>query len=433
MNINLGKMKTLKLKTGILALAMGMLFAGCSDNDGPQPDPDGNQDSKYLLITMSDNNLQKPGYATAFNELPSGNVANDGSSALQGMGFGGWRPYGDWLFKMFSTETNALGIERLEVNANGEVNPGSFIAGDNTTNGTGNFAIVDETKGYYWDGASPLKIHTFNPTTMSRTGEIDLAGVVNERGADETEILYRSIGQKFLAVKGGKLFANITYATTNSTQKGFWDDFYPEVYIAVIDIATGQHDKTIKIEETGAIAYINDNNMYDFDTNGDLYIVTQGVHPQGIGGKSKIVRIKANETDIDTDWSLNMDVISGDGPRKFVSVFAKDGKIITVIPNAPLTGGPNGNINFEDVWEFYSIDIASRERTKINGIPAVTNPGAAFCAIEIDDKILLRVNTKDGSRNGYFEYNAATNSATELFKVTSGGSVSGLHKVNVGN
>lgn len=422
-------MKTLTLKTGLLAFAMGLLFVGCSDNDNlaPEPEPDPDPVSKYVLITMSENNLQKPGYATAFDELPSGNVANNGSNSLQGMGFGGWRPYGDWLFKMFSTETNAYGIECLDVDATGEVTPGQFIAGDNTTNGTGNFVIVDETKGYYWDGASPLKIQTFNPTTLSRTGEIDLAQVVNERGSDEAAILYRSIGPKFLAVKGGKLYANITYAKTNGTQKGFWDDFYPDVYIAVIDIATGQYDKTIKIEDTGSIAYINDNNMYDFDTNGDLYIVTQG--RSAIGGKSKIVRIKANETDIDSEWSLNMDDIMEGG--KFVSVFTKDGKIITVIPNAPLTGGPNGNINFEDVWEFYSIDIASKERTKISGIPAVTNPGAAFCAIEIDGKVLLRVTTKDGSKNGYFELNGTQ--ATELFKVTAGGSVSGLHKINLGN
>src|SRR5699024_745968 len=202
-----------------------------------------------------------------------------------------------------------------------------------------------------------------------------------------------------------------------------WDDFYPDVYLAVIDIATRTHDKTIKIENTGSIAYINDNHMYDFDTNGDLYIVTQG--RSAIGGQSKISRIKANETDIDENWSLNMDDIMTGG--KFVSVFAKDGKLITLIPNTELTGGPNGNINFENVWDFYSIDIASQERTKINNVPTVTNPGAAYCAIEIDDKILLRVNTKEGDQNGYYELNGTE--ATPLFNVTSGGSVSGLHKV----
>jgi len=260
---------------------------------------------------------------------------------------------------------------------------------------------------------------------MSRTGDIDLSAIVNERGQNESEIRYRSIGQKFLAIKQGKLYANVSYAKTDGTQKGFFDDFFPDVYIAVIDIETSKYEKTIKIEGTGSIAYINDNTMYDFDSNGDLYIVTQG--RSATGGKSKIVRIKANESDIDKNWSLNMDDITPGG--KFVSVFAKDGKIITVIPNTALTGGANGNINFEDVWDFYSINVANRERTKISGIPSVTNPGAAFCAIEIDGKILLRATTKKGDINGYYELKGTQ--ASPLFNVTAGGSVSGLHKITI--
>jgi len=401
------------------------LFTSCSD-DSPSPSPvEPEGKDKYVLITMSESTLTKPGFATAFDALPAGNIVNNGSSSLQGLGFGGWRPYGNQLLKMFSTQTNALGIEQLNVDATGKITAGKFIAADNKTNGSGNFVIVDEAKGYYWDGASPLKIQIFNPTTMSRTGDIDFAEVVNERGQDTPEILFRSIGQKFLAVKGGKLYANITYGTTNGTQKGFFDDYFPDVYIAVIDIASGKYEKTIKIEDTGSIAYINDNNMYDFDSNGDLYIVTQG--RSAVGGKSKIVRIKASETDIDKSWSLNMDEIQEGG--KFVSVFAKDGKIITVIPNTKLTGGGSGNINFENVWDFYQIDIASKTRIKISGVPSVTNPGAAFCAIEIDGKILIRVNTKDGSLNGYYELDGTN--AKSLFNVTAGGSVSGLYKINV--
>ncbi|SFS30489.1 hypothetical protein [Sphingobacterium wenxiniae] len=421
-------MKSLTLKTGLLAVAMATLFTGCSDDDTPGPGNHGTD--KYVLITMSENNLNKPGFATAFDALPTGSIVNNSSQSKQGMGFGGWRPYGNWLLKMFSMESNALGIERLKVDADRTISSDKFIAtADNKTNGSGNFAIVNETSGYYWDGAKPLAIQTFNPTAMSRTGEIDLTAAVNERGENEADIKFRSIGQKFLAVKGGKLYANITYAKTDGPQKGFWDDFYEDVYIAVIDIATNKYEKTIKIEDTGSIAYINDNHMYDFDTNGDLYIVTQG--RSALGGKSKISRIKANETDVDKTWGLNMDDIQTGG--KFVSVFAKDGKIITVIPNTALIPGGEGvgNINFEDIWEFYSIDIASKARTKISGIPAVTNPGAAFCAIEIDGKVLLRVNTKDGSKNGYYQLNGTQ--ATELFNVTAGGSVSGLYKITVEN
>lgn len=415
-------MRRFILNAGCIALSLGLLFtAGCKKETVPQQ----SSTTKYVLITMSENTLTKPGFATAFDALPTGDISNNAAGALQGMGFGGWRPYGNWLFKMFSTPQNALGIERLDVNSSGQINPGSFIAAGNATNGSGNFVIVNNQKGFYWDGSAPLKIQTFNPELMQRTGELDLEAVVNERGVSDTAIKFRSIGQKFLAVKNGKLFANITYAKTDGAQKGFFDDYYPDVYIAVIDIASGTHEQTIKIEATGSIAYINDNNMYDFDTNGDLYIVTQG--RSATGGQSKIVRIKANENVIDNSWSLNMDQITPGG--KFVSVFAKDGKLITLIPNAALTGGPTGNINFEDVWEFYSIDIASGTRTPISGVPLVTNPGAAFCAIEIDDKVLLRVNTKDGTKNGYYELNGT--SATPLFNVTSGGSVQGLHKVTV--
>ncbi len=416
-------MRSFLWKISLIAISVGFLFASCSSDDNSGTTPETPSNEKYVLITMSENNLTKPGFATVFDEMPSGDIVNNGSNSTQGLGFGGWRPHDNWLFKMFSLDANALGVERLKITSDNKIASDRFIAADNNTNGSGNFVIENENSGFYWDGNDPLKIQTFNPSSMVRTGDIDLSDVVNERGTDEPEILYRSIGQKFLAVKNGKLFANITYATTDGPQKGFWDDFYPDVYLAVIDIATGTHDKTIKIENTGSIAYINDNHMYDFDTNGDLYIVTQG--RSAIGGQSKISRIKANETDIDENWSLNMDDIMTGG--KFVSVFAKDGKLITLIPNTELTGGPNGNINFENVWDFYSIDIASQERTKINNVPTVTNPGAAYCAIEIDDKILLRVNTKEGDQNGYYELNGTE--ATPLFNVTSGGSVSGLHKV----
>jgi len=414
-----------KTKASLLLAMAVSLFVSCSE-DSPTPPVETGKD-KYVLITMSENKLDKPGFATAFDQLPSGNIVNNGSNSFQGLGFGGWRPQENRLFKMFSSQTNALGIEELSVDAQGKISSAKFIAGDNKSNGTGNFVIENTNSGYYWDGAKPLAIQTFNPATMARTGELDLTAVVNERGKDVPEILFRSIGQKFLAIKGGKLYANITYAKTNAAQKGFFDDYFPDVYIAVIDLASKKHEKTIKIEDTGSIAYINDNNMFDFDTNGDLYIVTQG--RTAIGGKSKIVRIKATETDIDKSWSLNMDEIQPGG--KFVSVFAKDGKIITVIPNTALTGGSTGNINFEDVWDFYSINISDKVKTKISGVPSVTNPGAAFCAIEIDGKILLRVNTKDGSQNGYYELTGAT--AKSLFQVTAGGSVSGLYKVTLKN
>ncbi len=411
------------LKSLALASLLTIPLVSCQD-DEPEAEV---KEGKYVLMTASERTNIPPGWITVFDEIPSGNVSNITTSSLQGQGMGGWRPYNNWLLKMFKTSDASKGIERLKLE-NGTIVQDNFLAGDNATNGTGNFVIVNETQGFYWDGASPLKIQKFNPTTLSRTGEIDLTAAVNERGAGEAGILYRSVGQKFLAVKNGKLFANVTYAKTNTAQKGFFDDFFPDVYIAVIDIATEKYEKTTKINDTGSISYINENQMYSFDTNGDLYIITQG--RSATGGKSKIARIKANDTEVDTSWSIDMDDITTGG--KFVTIYATNGKLITTIPNTPLTPGGTGNINTGNIWEFHVIDVATQSFTKIEGVPACTNTGAAYGTVKIDGKLLLRVNVNEANgSNGYYELSSDFKSAKQLFQVTEGGAVTGFYKVEL--
>ena len=426
----------------LLALLAGSLFFNSCGSDDPQPIQQ--SEDKYVLITLSDRVTgNKAGFISAFDAFPTGTISNSTSGSLEGQGMGGWRIYGNWIFKMFTTIGNLQGIERINVAKDGTVTAGAYISSKNpsaaaTYNGTGNLVIQDDNLGFYWDAAEPLKIQKFNPTTMKNIGALDFSAAVNAvAGSDNAAITFKSIGQKFLAIKGGKLFANMTFAKNPTTQIGFFDDFFPDVYIAVIDIATGAHEKTIKIEDTGSIAYINENHMYDFDTNGDLYIVTQGTSIQALGGKSKIARIKANETDIDQTWELKFSDFRAADDGKFVGVFAKNGKLIVTLNTIPLTSGPTGNINSADIWKFYSIDVAdvnantpSSAFKEITGIPVGTNPGAAMAATEVDGKILLRGATLN-SGNGYYEYNPANNSATKLFEVNVGGAVSGFTKITV--
>lgn len=420
----------------LLALLAGStLFGACRKSD-PAPDP--STTDKYVLITLSDRvSGNKAGFISAFDEFPTGTISNAGAGSLEGEGMGGWRTHGNNIYKMFRTSDYATGIERINIAANGTVTTGEFIASKDLSaaakyNGTGNFVIADDHSGYYWDAAEPTKIQKFDPTTMKNMGSIDFTDVVNERGVDEENIKFRSIGQKFLAIKGGKLYANLTYAKNDVNQIGFFDDFYPDVYIAVIDLASETYEKTISVKNTGSIAYINENHMYDFDSNGDLYIVFQG--RAAIGGQSKIARIKANETDIDS-WELNFTDFRTEDNGKFANVFAESGKLILTVNTETLTLGdreagiPN-NINSTNIWKFYSVDVASKEFTEITGVPVGTNPGAAMAAVEVDGKILLRGSTLSGE-NGYYEYDPSSHSATLAFSVNVGGAVSGFHKVSV--
>lgn len=421
----------------LLGLAtIGLMNAACNKDKDPNPGNGGG--TKYVLMTVSDRTQQNGGgYISAFDEFPSGTLSNviEGKSLPGNRGMAGWRTYDNWIFKMSRSSDATQGIEKVEISADGRVTSGAFLTSKNPTEaakyfGTGNFVILNETSGFYWDAAEPLKIQKFNPSTMVNTGSLDFTDAVNEQGAGEAGITFRAIGQKFLAIKNGKLFANITYAKSPVNQIGFWDDFFPDVYIAVIDANSGNYEKTIRIEDAGAITYINDNSMYDFDTNGDLYIVTQGKSPQGLGGKSKIARIKANETEIDS-WELKFSDFRAADDGKFVNVFAADGRLIVTLNTAPLTGGPNGNINTADIWKFYSVDVASKQFAEITGVPVGINPGAALAATEVDGKILLRGAAANSDTNGYYEYNPATNTATELFKVNEGGAVSGFYKITL--
>ncbi len=403
---------------GILML-MAFVFSACDKNDTPGK----TTTIKYVIMTMSERTQTKPGYVTAFDDLKAGSVSNIvGGQSLQGLGMGGWRTYKNSLFKMFNTAANEKGIEKIEVTKEGIVSVGTYLKTGNSLNGSGNFVIEGDNRGFYWDCDKPWEIQVFNPATVARTGT--LGNYETALKKTDAGILFQGIGQHFLAIKNGKLYADITYSKTSGAQSGmFGSDFFNDIYIAVINVATGAYEKTIKIEDSGCIAYVNENNMYSFDTNGDLYIVCQG--RTTVGGKSKIVRIKAADTDIDATWSLNIDDINAPIGGKFVTVFAKNGKLITLMPNATLTAN---NINTLDVWEYYQVDVATKVFTKITGIPALTNPGAAFGTVEVDGKILLRV-TAIAGQNGYYQLNGTA--ATPFVTVTEGGSLSGIHKIEI--
>lgn len=414
-------MKNVLLKKTSIVLFAGLMLTACNEDDPVGPTIP--EEARYALITMSENNLSKPGYISVFSELPNGNISNVNSTSLQGMGMGGWRTYGSWAFKMFNTSGNEKGIERLSFGKDNSVTISGFIKTNNTINGSGNFVIQDDHSGYYWDADEPLHIQTFNPISMERTGSIDVSDV----SVDDAGINFQAVGQHFLAIKGRKLFADITYGKNSGATSGMFDDYFEDIFMAVIDIDSKSYEKTISYPQTGGIAYINDNEMYSFDDNGDLYIVTQG--RSAVGGKSKIIRIKSGDTDFDPTWEINMDDIIEGG--KFVTIYATNGKLITTIPTEKLTGGPTGNINFSEIWEFYTIDAASKSLTKIEGIPKSTNSGGAYATVKVDDKLFLRVNAPNQNTNGYFELNSTLTSATQAFNVTEGGSVSGLYKITI--
>src|SRR5690606_28505303 len=139
-----------------------LMLAACGKDEKEDPRPD--TESRYVVMTSSNlSNANRPGYIRVFDAFPSGNIST-AENSLQGTGMAGWRPYGNWLLKMFNSSGNEQGIERLAIGTNNIAQVDKFLKADASTLGSGNFVIADETTGFYWDAATPLRIPKFNPT-----------------------------------------------------------------------------------------------------------------------------------------------------------------------------------------------------------------------------------------------------------------------------
>src|SRR5690606_15484378 len=250
------------------------------------------------------------------------------------------------------------------------INEAGFIK-----NAQPSYCIVNETTGFYLDPERGLlKIQKFNPSTMQRTGEIDLSSLKDDN------VEYQVIGKHTLAAKEGKLYAGITYGTL--ARQGYGDDVYDYVEFAVIDIASGELEKTIKYEGLKGIGWgSSGNKMWTLGDDGALYF-----YAPGLGNafqNSSIIRIKKGETDFDKNFILT----AGDYAEKssFASALVKNGKLYTQFATEPLAADFSNLTNI--IFEYYVIDLVTKERTKISGMPkAFFAWGSDQAVTEIDGK-----------------------------------------------
>src|SRR3546814_740046 len=101
----------LRAATAIVTAAA--LFTSCAKDD---PTPSQDSDTKYVLITLADRvSGSKAGFISSFDEMPTGTISNAAAGSLEGQGMGGWRTYGNNIYKMFRTEDYVQGIEKINV------------------------------------------------------------------------------------------------------------------------------------------------------------------------------------------------------------------------------------------------------------------------------------------------------------------------------
>ena len=427
-------MKTIK-RIVSLAFILPLLLTGCSSDDNSKPvKPDGPEEGKdtYFVMTLSEGKGPiKNGFLKGYATLPSGLIDNATGNVTASGGMGGYRQYGNRVYRMFDdNNTRSLGL--FVFDDKGFYTTKS-IAVEPKIAGSGNFTLSnDHQTGYYFEGANPTEIQLFDPISMVKKGKLnDYVTPIQqlETKLNLTGVNFRAIGQHLLAINGDKLYADITFGKNQGAQGGMFDGVSPDVHLAVIDVKTGNWIGHTSVKNTGNIAFVDENPLYYFDENRDLYFVTQGIKAGGLGDQSKISRIKNGAMEVDASWELDFNTLFTQvSSGKFSTIFVEKGKIITLVNEFTLADPQT--INLTPIWKYVLIDIKTKEikPIEIEGVTLVETPAAALGVSKLDDKRFIRVVSQD--KLGFYELSSDFQQAKSAIAIDKGGKPQGLFKVS---
>lgn len=392
-------------------LASVLLLAACN-KDETKP-ADGN-DETFVILSATEK--WDAGFMTSFDNFPSGVVSDVKSQSLQVASTFGFRSYKNWIFSRANTAGDA-GLQKYTVNADGTIASDGFLL--NATQ----FLVYDDHTGFYLDEKrGTMKVQIFDPTTMQRTGEIDLSELRNTTISE-----YQVIGKHTLAAKEGKLYAGITYGTIAGA--GYGDDVVDYIQFAVIDIATKTLDKTIKYEgDVNSIGWgSSGNKMWTLGDDGALYFYSTGL-TNGFA-KSKVLRIRAGETDFDKAWTLDAADFGDHRKTSIATGLVKDGKFYFELASEDLRADFSNLQQF--IFDYYVLDVASGVAKKISGMPKHHYAYANEQAItEIDGDVYFWVRNINEGIDAYYKLNADGTTATQAFNVDHDGFLWGFVKLS---
>ncbi|PST85286.1 hypothetical protein C7T94_02185 [Pedobacter yulinensis] len=402
----------------MLGLSALTFLGSCSKSEGPGPEPDGDLPANETWVIYNANANWSGGiYALKSNKAREIKLSNipffQVTSSLGG------RTLGKTLYKVNSA-SNAQGILKMSINGEGKIVEDKFLPSLSTAY-ISNYLVASPTEGYYWDDVrGGLKVQTFNPTTMERTGEIDFSslseGLPNE-----------SAGQLIIAKRDDKLYVDLLLGTKLS---GDWQvsPKEKEVAIAVYDLTQKKILNVTKFAGTTNLGVFIDHVLWGLDEKTkDLYFVAVGdMKRQPTNYTSKILRIKSGSNEFDKDFSL--DIKNYQFPAEFNRLFVHDSKIYTTIPSRAVSyyGGAQHGVSYRsDVWYWHEIDAATKKAKRLN-IPADSFYGTQNPFLHNGWIYFLSNNTSEAYA-GVNQYNPATGEVKETFHLKESGRLNGFN------
>jgi len=408
-------MKKKMFRSMFVAAAACLVLFSCSKDDdvkgGDNSDGDGLPENETWVIFNGNADWSGGIYALKDNKAKSLNLS--GIPFYQ-LGYaGGATVVGNKIYKRDGATTSDVGIARYGFSADGRVNEEGFVSTPNNTYET-NKLIVSDTEGYYWDlGAGGMKVQTFNPSTMQRTGEIDFSSLSKGRP-------YESAGQYLIVKRDNKLFIDLQYGTrTQDWQINFDEN---KVQVAVYNLDTKLIEKVTEYEGASHIGLFTDYQVWSIDeVSKDLYILAVGFMKTQTP-ESKVLRIKNGEDEFDQDFELK--ISDYQWPTDFNRLFAYNGKIYTTISSRPTSyygGGQHGVTYRQDIWYWNEIDAETKKAKRLS-IPVDAFRSAQNPFFHNGEIYFVSNNTADNF-SGVTQYNPTTGETKETFHLSESGTL----------
>lgn len=436
-------MKTYWYKALLLSTSLMTFISSCSKEENATPATT-DKTSGFVATTIAYATTGSSYFAGYFDAIPSGQIDLTQKTAMRFI-----NPIATYKNTFFSQAVDGTtGITKLAVDANGKIVVKGTIP---TAAYAGGVRIINETLGVYSEISSSGKLFTFNPSTMEKTGEIDMTGAKIFSVNDENlyyNLVYRE--------SDNRLFAPLY--TSNSKTSQYYDA--SSIYVEVINMTTKKREKTI--EFPNAMDPHQRGNLNQLiDETGNIYFLTQGSY--GLDGKvgptapaaskPQIIKIPAGTTEFDPNYRFNPVTALG-FPNLVIQIavggiYDKNG-----IAYACLTAGEYaprvteligkyvaGKITSAEIAELYQLVIYGSNykwaKLDLNAKTATVIPGMPFTAgfsypnsYKYDNKLYFQTLNDTDKINGFYEFNPADGSAKSLFNITAGGVAVGLVKLS---
>lgn len=412
-------MKNKNYRSLLLAFAASLILFSCGKDDSPDPDDNGNADGLPQNETwvIFNGNADWSGGIYALKDNKSRNISLSGIPFYQ-LGYSaGGRVVGNTLYKLNGATSRELGITKFAIDASQNITNIGFLATPTNTYET-NTLIVSDTEGYYWDlSAGGLKVQTFNPSTMQRTGELDFTSL-------STGSAYEASGQLILAKRDNKLYVDVQHGTRTQAWQVTPDE--QKVKIAVYDLTANRIENVAEYDGATNLGLFADHVLWSIDeVTKDLYVVavgdmvTQTPH-------SKILRIKNGENQFDANFEL---VVSDyQYPSDFNRIFAHNNKVYTTISDRATSyygGGQHGVTYRQDIWYWNEIDADTKRARRLD-IPA-DNFYSYQNPFLHNGEIYFLSNNETDNFAGVTQYNPETGDTKETFRLDGSGRLMGFH------